>query len=165
MRRILLLLFSFFCIVFLYAQDDTESVLSADIEIDGFESFWVKSELISDNFSESGSDCRAARPFGGTVMFLSHVHEYTTGLFTVLTEKYPEEMLSLIGTSTSIFIEFIVDKDGTTSLKSVTNGAMFGFDAKIAQKLLSSYKKKWRPAVCNGEKISCTVTLRIDVSV
>ena len=77
MKKLLLLLL---CIVYcalcidIKAQDDAESIVSGDIEIEGLENFWVESRLMS-NIDFLALD-KVARPSGGNVAFLTHVQKY-----------------------------------------------------------------------------------------
>ena len=165
MKKLLLLLL---CIVYcafcidLRAQDDAESIVSGDIEVEGLDNFWVESRLITDIDAVEGF--RDARPKGGNVAFLLHVQKYMSKVFNVLFEKYPEEMLGLIGTRTEIRIEFVVTKENEIELQSITNGALFGFDVVVVEKMFKTYKK-WYAARVNGVEVDSFVELVIDVSI
>ena len=204
MKKLLLLLL---CIVHcalcidLWAQDDAESIVSGDIEVEGLDNFWVESRLITDidkitpsaslvplkqgdNIEEAKIACekqggnietqnpqistlnsfKSARPKGGNVAFLLHVQKYMSKVFNVLFEKYPEEMLGLIGTRTEIRIEFVVTKENEIELQSITNGALFGFDVVVVEKMFKTYKK-WYAARVNGVEVDSFVELVIDVSI
>ncbi len=166
MKKILLILL---CIVHcalcidLRAQDDAESMVSGDIEIEGMDNFWVESRLIT-NFGALAFD-KVAHPSGGNVAFLVHVQKYMSKVFNILFEKYPDEMLALMGTCAKVHIEFTVTKSAEIQLDSITNGAIFGIDVVVAEKLFKSYKKRWIPAKINGEVVDSKVELVIDVSI
>lgn len=165
MKKLLLLLL---CIVHcalcidLRAQDDAESIVSGDIEVEGLDNFWVESRLITDIDAVEGF--RDARPKGGNIAFLTHVQKYMSKVFNVLLEKYPEEMLGLIGIRTEIRIEFVVTKENEIELQSITNGALFGFDVVVVEKMFKTYKK-WYAARVNGLEVDSFVELVIDVSI
>ena len=165
MKKILLILL---CIVHcalcidLKAQDDAESIVSGDIEVEGLENFWVESRLMT-NIDFRALD-KVARPAGGTVAFLTHVQKYMSKVFNILFEKYPTEMLSLIGTRAEVHIEFTVTETGEIRLDSITNGAVFGIDVVVADKLFKTYKK-WTPAKMNNEWVESHLELIIDVSI
>ena len=165
MKKILLILL---CIVHcalcidLRAQDDAESIVSGDIEVEGLENFWVESRLITDIDVVDGF--KPARPAGGNVAFLTHVQKYMSKVFNILFEKYPTEMLSLIGTRAEVHIEFTVTETGEIRLDSITNGAVFGIDVVVADKLFKTYKK-WTPAKMNNEWVESHLELIIDVSI
>ena len=146
----------------LRAQDDAESIVSGDIEVEGLDNFWVESRLITDIDAVEGF--RDARPKGGNIAFLTHVQKYMSKVFNVLLEKYPEEMLGLIGIRTEIRIEFVVTKDNEIELQSITNGALFGFDVVVVEKMFKTYKK-WYAARVNGVEVDSFVELVIDVSI
>ena len=146
----------------LWAQDDAESIVSGDIEVEGLDNFWVESRLITDIDAVEGF--RDARPKGGNIAFLTHVQKYMSKVFNVLLEKYPEEMLGLIGIRTEIRIEFVVTKDNEIELQSITNGALFGFDVVVVEKMFKTYKK-WYAARVNGVEVDSFVELVIDVSI
>ena len=105
-----------------------------------------------------------ARPVGGNVAFLTHVQKYMSKVFNILFEKYPTEMLSLIGTRAEVHIEFTVTETGEIRLDSITNGAVFGIDVVVADKLFKTYKK-WTPAKMNNEWVESHLELIIDVSI
>ena len=166
MKKLLLLLL---CIVHcvlcidIKAQDDAESIVSGDVEVEGLDNFWVESRLITDI---DGLDLqKVARPVGGNVAFLTHVQKYMSKVFNILFEKYPTEMLSMIGTRAEMHIEFTVTKNSEIQLDSISNGAIFGIDVVVADKLFKSYKKRWMPAKVNGETVDSRVELVIDVSI
>ena len=165
MKKLLLLLL---CIVHcvlcieIKAQDDAESIVSGDIEIEGLENFWVESRLMS-NIDFLALD-KVARPSGGNVAFLTHVQKYMSKVFNILFEKYPTEMLSMIGTRAEVHIEFTVTETGEVRLDSITNGAVFGIDVVVAERLLKTYKK-WMPAKKNNECVESRLELVIDVSI
>ena len=165
MKQIILLML---CIVHcalcidLRAQDDAESIVSGDIEVEGLENFWVESRLIT---NIDGLELqKVARPVGGNVAFLTHVQKYMSKVFNILFEKYPTEMLSLIGTRAEVHIEFTVTETGEIRLDSITNGAVFGIDVVVADKLFKTYKK-WTPAKMNNEWVESHLELIIDVSI
>ena len=165
MKKLLLFLL---CIVYcalcidIKAQDDAESIVSGDIEIEGLENFWVESRLMS-NIDFLALD-KVARPSGGNVAFLTHVQKYMSKVFNILFEKYPTEMLSMIGTRAEVHIEFAVTETGEVRLDSITNGAVFGIDVVVAERLLKTYKK-WMPAKKNNECVESRLELVIDVSI
>jgi hypothetical protein len=165
MKKILLLLL---CIVHcalcidLRAQDDAESIVSGDIEVEGLENFWVESRLITDIDVVDGF--KPARPAGGNIAFLTHVQKYMSKVFNILFEKYPEEMLGRVGMHTEVHIEFTVTKDAEIQLDSISNGAIFGIDVVVAEKLFKTYRK-WTPAKVNGEAVDSHIELVIDVSI
>ena len=166
MKKLLLLLL---CIahwvlcIDIKAQDDAESIVSGDVEVEGLDNFWVESRLITDI---DGLELqKVARPVGGNVAFLTHVQKYMSKVFNILFEKYPSEMLSMIGTRAEMHIEFTVTETGEIRLDSITNGAVFGIDVVVADKLFKSYKKRWMPAKVNGETVDSRVELVIDVSI
>ena len=165
MKKILLILL---CIVHcalcidLRAQDDAESIVSGDIEVEGLENFWVESRLITDIDVVDGF--KPVRPAGGNVAFLTHVQKYMSKVFNILFEKYPEEMLGRVGMHTEVHIEFTVTKDAEIQLDSISNGAIFGIDVVVAEKLLKTYRK-WTPAKVNGEAVDSHIELVIDVSI
>jgi hypothetical protein len=165
MKKLLLLLL---CIVYcslcidLRAQDDAESIVSGDIEIEGLDNFWVESRLMT---NIDGLELqKVARPLGGNVAFLTHVQKYMSKVFNILFEKYPTEMLSMIGTRAEVHIEFTVTETGEIRLDSITNGAVFGIDVVVAERLLKTYKK-WMPAKKNNECVESRLELVIDVSI
>ena len=165
MKKLLLLLL---CIVHcvlcidIKAQDDAESIVSGDVEVEGLDNFWVESRSITDI---DGLELqKVARPVGGNVAFLTHVQKYMSKVFNILFEKYPSEMLSMIGTREEMHIEFTVTKNAEIQLDSISNGAIFGIDVVVADKLFKSYKKRWMPAKVNGETVDSRVELVIDVS-
>jgi len=165
MKKLLLLLL---CIVHcvlcidIKAQDDAESIVSGDIEVEGLENFWVESRLMT-NIDFRALD-KEARPAGGNVAFLTHVQKYMSKVFNILFEKYPTEMLSMIGTRAEVHIEFMVTETGEIRLDSITNGAVFGIDVVVADKLFKTYKK-WTPAKINNEWVDSHLELIIDVSI
>ena len=166
MKKLLLLLL---CIahwvlcIDIKAQDDAESIVSGDVEVEGLDNFWVESRLITDI---DGLELqKVARPVGGNVAFLTHVQKYMSKVFNILFEKYPSEMLSMIGTRAEMHIEFTVTETGEIRLDSITNGAIFGIDVVVAEKLFKSYKRRWMPAKVNGEAVDSRVELVIDVSI
>ena len=165
MKKLLLLLL---CIVHcalcidLKAQDDAESIVSGDIEVEGLENFWVESRLVTNH--DGLTLDKVARPAGGNVAFLGHVQKYMSKVFNILFEKYPEEMLGRVGMHTEVHIEFTVTKDAEIQLDSISNGAIFGIDVVVAEKLLKTYRK-WTPAKVNGEAVDSHIELVIDVSI
>ena len=166
MKKLLLLLL---CIVHcvlcidIKAQDDAESIVSGDVEVEGLDNFWVESRLITDI---DGLELqKVARPVGGNVAFLTHVQKYMSKVFKILFEKYPSEMLSMIGTREEMHIEYTVTKNAEIQLDSISNGAIFGIDVVVADKLFKSYKRRWMPAKVNGEAVDSRVELVIDVSI
>ena len=149
----------------LRAQDDAESIVSGDIEVEGLENFWVESKLITLNSQLSTlNSFKPARPAGGNIAFLTHVQKYMSKVFNILFEKYPEEMLGRVGMHTEVHIEFTVTKDAEIQLDSISNGAIFGIDVVVADKLLKTYRR-WTPAKVNGEAVDSHVELVIDVSI
>ena len=165
MKKLLLLLL---CIVHcvlcidIKAQDDAESMVSGDVEVEGLDNFWVESRLITDI---DGLELqKVAHPAGGNVSFLTHVQKYMSKVFNILFEKYPSEMLSMIGTRAEVHIEFTVTEAGEVRLDSITNGAVFGIDVVVAERLLKTYKK-WIPAKKNNEWVESSLELVIDVSI
>ena len=82
----------------------------------------------------------------------------------ILFEKYPEEMLGRVGMHTEVHIEFTVTKDAEIQLDSISNGAIFGIDVVVAEKLLKTYRK-WTPAKVNGKAVDSHIELVIDVSI
>lgn len=188
MKKLLLMLF---CIMHcalcidVKAQDDAESIVSGDIEVEGLDNFWVESRLVTLTPSASlvplrqgdnsggakgqdgniGASLKPARPAGGNIAFLTHVQKYMSKVFNILFEKYPEEMLGRMGMHTEVHIEFTVTKDAEIQLDSISNGAIFGIDVVVAEKLLESYKKRWTPARVNGEAVDSRMELVIDVSI
>ena len=172
MKKLLLILF---CIMHyalcidVKAQDDAESIVSGDIEVEGLDNFWVESRLMIVDAArcvptEDGI-LKPARPAGGNIAFLTHVQKYMSKVFNILFEKYPEEMLGRMGMHTEVHIEFTVTKDAEIQLDSISNGAIFGIDVVVAEKLLESYKKRWTPARVNGEAVDSRMELVIDVSI
>ena len=165
MKKLLLFLL---CIVYcalcidIKAQDDAESIVSGDIEIEGLENFWVESRLMS-NIDFLALD-KVARPSGGNVAFLTHVQKYMSKVFNILFEKYPTEMLSMIGTRAEVHIEFTVTETGEIRLDSITNGAVFGIDVVVAERMFKTYKK-WIPAKKDNEWVESRMELVIDVSI
>lgn len=154
-----IILFSVFS---LSAQDDSESILVSDLEVDGFENFWVQSQLVFDP-NIAIIDFRQARPAGGNTAFLTHVHHFSSKLFNALAVKYPDEMIEMVGSTSTVKIEFVVKTDGKVDVMSIENGARFGFSPQITQKLFDSYRK-WRPAKKNGETIESKVILEVEFS-
>ena len=185
----------------LRAQDDAESIVSGDIEVEGLDNFWVESRLITgidkitpsaslvplkqgdnmegaqiynekqgDNIETQNSQLstlnsfKSARPAGGNVAFLTHVQKYMSKVFNVLLEKYPEEMLGRIGTRTEVEIDFKVTSEGSVVLLSITNGAVFGMDVVVVEKMFKTYKK-WYPAKVDGVMVDSELKLIIDVSI
>ena len=165
MKKLLLLLL---CIVHcvlcfdLKAQDDAESIVSGDIEVEGLENFWVESRLVTNH--DGLTLDKVARPAGGNVAFLGHVQKYMSKVFNILFDKYPNEMLAMMGTRAEVHIEFAVNKNGEIRLDSITNGAVFGIDVVVAERLFRTYKK-WAPARKNGEVVESRLELVIDVSI
>jgi hypothetical protein len=165
MKKLLLLLL---CIVHcvlcidLRAQDDIESIVSGDIEVEGLENFWVESRLVLN--IDTLELQKVARPAGGNVAFLTHVQKYMSKVFNILFEKYPTEMLSMIGTRAEVHIEFAVTETGEVRLDSITNGAVFGIDVVVAERLFKTYKK-WTPARLNDDAVESRLELIIDVSI
>ena len=165
MKKLLLLLL---CIVHcvlcidLRAQDDIESIVSGDIEVEGLENFWVESRLVPN--IDTLELQKVARPAGGNVAFLTHVQKYMSKVFNILFEKYPTEMLSMIGTRAEVHIEFAVTETGEVRLDSITNGAVFGIDVVVAERLFKTYKK-WTPARLNDDAVESRLELIIDVSI
>ena len=92
MKKLLLLLL---CIVHcvlcidIKAQDDAESMVSGDLEVEGLDNFWVESRLIIN--IDSLELQKVARPVGGNVAFLTHVQKYMSKVFNILFDKYPDE--------------------------------------------------------------------------
>lgn len=166
MKKLLLLLLCIaHCVlcIDIKAQDDAESIVSGDVEVEGLDNFWVESRLITDI---DGLELqKVARPVGGNVAFLTHVQKYMSKVFNILFEKYPSEMLSMIGTREEMHIEFTVTKNAEIQLDSISNGAIFGIDVVVADKLFKSYKRRWMPAKVNGEAVDSRVELVIDVSI
>lgn len=146
----------------LRAQDDAESIVSGDIEVEGLDNFWVESRLIIN--IDSLELQKVAHPAGGNVSFLTHVQKYMSKVFNILFDKYPNEMLSMIGTRAEVHIEFTVTEAGEVRLDSITNGAVFGIDVVVAERLLKTYKK-WIPAKKNNEWVESSLELVIDVSI
>ena len=146
----------------LKAQDDAESIVSGDIEIEGLDNFWVESRLLT-NIDAIALD-KVARPAGGNVAFLVHVQKYMSKVFNILFEKYPDEMLALMGTRAEVHIEFAVTENAEIRLDSITNGAVFGIDVVVADRLFKSYKK-WAPAKLNNQTVESRLELIIDVSI
>lgn len=146
----------------LRAQDDAESIVSGDIEVEGLENFWVESRLVT-NVDALALD-KVARPAGGNVAFLGHVQKYISKVFNILFEKYPDEMLAMMGTRAEVHIEFTVTEKGEIRLDSITNGAVFGIDVVVAERLFKSYKK-WTPARVGIGTIDSKLELIIDVSI
>ena len=144
------------------AQDDAESIVSGDIEVEGVDNFWVESRVVT-NLDAIALD-KVARPAGGNVAFLGHVQKYMSKVFNILFEKYPIEMLGLMGTRAEVHIEFTVTETGEIRLDSITNGAVFGIDVVVADKLFKTYKK-WTPAKMNNEWVESHLELIIDVSI
>ncbi len=165
MKKLLLLLL---CIVHcvlcidLRAQDDIESIVSGDIEVEGLENFWVESRLVPN--IDTLELQKVARPAGGNVAFLTHVQKYMSKVFNILFEKYPTEMLSMIGTRAEVHIEFAVTETGEVRLDSITNGAVFGIDVVVAERLFKTYKK-WTSARLNDDAVESRLELIIDVSI
>ncbi len=165
MRKVVLLIL---CIVHcvlcidINAQDDAESVVSGDIEVEGLDNFWVESRLVT---NIDGLELqKVARPAGGNVAFLTHVQKYMSKVFNILFDKYPDEMLAMMGTRAEVHIEFVVTEDGEIRLDSITNGALFGIDVVVAERLFKTYKK-WTPARMKGEVVESRLELIIDVSI
>ena len=168
----------------LRAQDDAESIVSGDIEVEGLDNFWVESRLETLTPSASlvplrqgdnsggakgqdgniGASLNPARPAGGNIAFLTHVQKYMSKVFNVLLEKYPEEMLGRIGTRTEVEIDFKVTSEGSVVLLSITNGAVFGMDVVVVEKMFKTYKK-WYPAKVDGVMVDSELKLIIDVSI
>ncbi len=146
----------------LRAQDDAESIVSGDIEVEGLENFWVESRLVT-NIDALVLD-KVARPAGGNVAFLVHVQKYMSKVFNILFEKYPDEMLAMMGTRAEVHIEFVVTENGEIRLDSITNGAVFGIDVVVAERLFKTYKK-WTPARVNNRAVDSRLELIIDVSI
>ena len=92
------------------------------------------------------------------------VKKYMSKVFNILLEKYPTEMLSMIGTRAEVHIEFTVTETGEIRLDSITNGAVFGIDVVVAERLLKTYKK-WTPAKKNNDWVESRMELVIDVSI
>ena len=165
MKKILL---SILCIVLcalcidVKAQDDAESIVSGDIEVEGLDNFWVESRLVT-NLDGLTLD-KVARPAGGNVAFLTHVQKYMSKVFKILFEKYPDEMLNMMGTRAEVHVEFAVTEKGEIRLDSITNGAVFGIDVVVAERLLKTYKK-WTPARKNGDAVESRLDLVIDGSI
>lgn len=165
MKQIILLMLCIVCCALysdLKAQDDAESIVSGDIEVEGLDNFWVESRLIIN--IDSLELQKVARPAGGNVAFLTHVQKYMSKVFNILFDKYPNEMLSMIGTRAEVHIEFTVTESGEVRLDSITNGAVFGIDVVVAERLLKTYKK-WIPAKKNNEWVESSLELVIDVSI
>lgn len=165
MKRLIFMLLVFMAAVApIVAQDDNESILTSDIEVDGFDNFWVQSRLSWSQDPNAGViGFRQARPRGGTAAFLAHVHTYTSKLFSALARKYPEEMLARVGSTSLITIEFDVTEQGDVNIVSITNGTLNGFDADISRGIFDTYRQ-WSPASLNSNKIRSTQTLSIEVS-
>lgn len=165
MKKLLLFLLCIVCCALcidLKAQDDAESIVSGDIEIEGLDNFWVESRL--DVNHDALELQKVAHPAGGNVAFLIHVQKYMSKVFNILFDKYPNEMLSMIGTRAEVHIEFTVTEAGEVRLDSITNGAVFGIDVVVAERLLKTYKK-WIPAKKNNEWVESSLELVIDVSI
>jgi hypothetical protein len=165
MRKIVLLIL---CIVHcvlcidLRAQDDAESVVSGDIEVEGLDNFWVESRLVT---NIDGLELqKVARPAGGNVAFLTHVQKYMSKVFNILFDKYPDEMLAMMGTRAEVHIEFVVTETGDLRLESITNGAIFGIDVVVVERMFKTYKK-WTSARMNGDAVETHLELIIDVSI
>ncbi len=162
--RVLLLLCIVHCAlcIDLRAQDDAESIVSGDIEIEGLENFWVESRLVT-NLDGLVLN-KVARPAGGNVAFLVHVQKYMSKVFNILLDKYPDEMLNMIGTRAEVHIEFTVTENGIVRLDSITNGAVFGIDVVVAERLFKTYKK-WVSAKLDNKSVDSKLELVIDVSI
>ncbi len=148
----------------IFAQGDMESMAFDDIEIDGFENVWVKSELFAlPNASGSAVIERVARPKGGNTNFIIHVQNYWGRLLQAAVNKYPIEMLNRQGYTYLIVTNFTVDSEGKVVVDSVYGGSNLGYDIILAQKMFNDYKK-WRPALCNGADCRMKFSLRVDLS-
>lgn len=161
MKKIFFLLLLVFIPFFAFAQDDAESIVFSDLEVEGFENLWVKSTLSTTN-TDMVYDV-VARPKGGKTRFIYSVHKNIQKLFKAIAKKYPDELLNMMGTNNLVFIDFTVNEDGDAILKSVTNGATLGIDTKIAQKILNSCKK-WYPSMLNNREVKSDMRLQIDIS-
>lgn len=146
-----------------FAQDDNESILATDLEIDGFENFWIQSHLSVDKTCQS-NNFKQAKPKGGVSAFLAHVHHFTSKLFSMLVSKYPDHMLAKVGSTAIIDIQFLIDEEGNTHLLSIRNGAPYGFDFEITKIMFSTYRK-WLPAQINGMKHKSVQHLIIEVTI
>ena len=73
-------------------------------------------------------------------------------------------MLGLMGTRAEVHIEFAVTENGAIRLDSISNGAVFGIDVVVAERLFRTYKK-WTPARNNGNAVESRLELIIDVSI
>lgn len=161
MKKILFLLLLCFIAFSVNAQDDAESVVFSDIEVEGFETLWIQSSIKCIDADSVYSDF--ARPQCGKTRFMYSVQKTMQKLFRVIANKYPDELLAMYGTNNQVFIDFLVNEDGDAVLQSITNGATFGIDQKIAQKILNSCKK-WVPAKINNTVSRSKVRLQIDIS-
>lgn len=162
MRKIFFILLLSLISICVNAQDEAESVVFSDIEVDGFENLWIQSSLKSAD--EGVVYDELARPKCGKTHFMFSVQKTMQKLFRAISKKYPDELLAMYGTNSTVLIVFIVKEDGSAVLQSITNGTSFGIDAIIAQKLVNSCKK-WEPALLKDEKIQSKMMLKIDISI
>ena len=75
MKKIFFLLLLVFIPFFAFAQDDAESIVFSDLEVEGFENLWVKSTLSTTN-TDVVYDV-VARPKGGKTRFIYSVQKYS----------------------------------------------------------------------------------------
>jgi periplasmic protein TonB len=66
------------------------------------------------------------------------------------------------GSTVSVLVAFVVEKDGTISNIRVIRNSGYGTD-KEAIRVLSALKTKWNPGIKNGEKVRTEFTLPIKV--
>jgi len=73
--------------------------------------------------------------------------------------KYPSEARNQ-GIEGKVFISFIITKDGSIANVKVEKGIGYGLDEE-AVRVVSSYGKKWKPGISQGEKVNTQMVLPI----
>jgi protein TonB len=74
--------------------------------------------------------------------------------------KYPAEARDQ-GIEGKVFISFIITKEGFMANVKVEKGIGYGLDEE-AVRVVSSYDKKWKPGINQGEKVNTQMVLPIN---
>lgn len=74
--------------------------------------------------------------------------------------KYPAEARDQ-GIEGKVFISFIITKEGSIANVKVEKGIGYGLDEE-AVRVVSSYDKKWKPGISQGEKVNTQMVLPIN---
>ncbi len=145
---------------------DNESITNIDIENDLISDLWISTKIHPSPGHNSNGEkiTEYAKPRGTKNQYHQNLQKEIAHVIITLMNKYPDEVMRMIGSHHTITITFTIPENGKPYATRIVDGAQLGIDLNIAQHLLDS-NRPWVPAQTADGKTGSQMELTIDLTI